>query len=370
MTPEKLKSIIEVSLIPDDLKQRLNLILPNLDKNLLFGLGMELGRRDSLPIAFGLTRRFENYAGLLQGIKKGNKQLAADFLKQLEEVAGDLNDEEKSYFLYLVLDIRSASRSLKSIFSETNFKRIIDYEISLFWELPKSEVIYLLQNHLLLLEKSFNLLLHIQVICWENDWNYGKNFSQSFGQLLLQNKEILGQPAGKTVGAWIQECLNFSLENGSQISIVKIAEFLVKNAAVQKLKDAERKTLSQILKLYEWFLDPQIDEDEVLQYKEELRAKESERINQLLSKAVQEFKADSQVIKPFEQFIAASRPMLMEDMVVPGLSFRPPNTNVNKTDSIASTIPIPPVPSFKPKVGVNIDQKLEELKKRRVRSKQ
>jgi len=277
MTLDQVKRIVADSQFPPDFKRRLGLILPNLDKYILTGLGREVSRGDSLPIAASLVEKWENFARILDGLRKSDSRAVQDFFKLLREI-GDpvINEEEKLFFLSLVLDARSLAGASKLDILPQEYENILDYEISLFWHLPKEEIMFLLQNRLLFLESKINLLNHMQVVTWEHDWDYASNFSKAFSDLLYQNKEMFGAGAPKEVGVWIKEFFNFSSPTFSQATVVGVAEFLVKDPFVQKLTGAERKTLSEILKLFIWFLEPQINETEVLGYKEEMRLKEAE----------------------------------------------------------------------------------------------
>src|SRR6185369_15840962 len=108
-------------------------------------------------------------------------------------------------------------------------------------------------------------------------------FSVSFSDVLLKNKEILGVEMKKTVGAWIQAFTNFGNTLLSERSIVNIGEFLVKHPQANKLNDSEKRTLSDILKLFIWLINPIIDEDEVLNYKEHKRTEEVHALEEALN---------------------------------------------------------------------------------------
>ncbi|MBI3232417.1 MAG: hypothetical protein HYZ51_05090 [Candidatus Doudnabacteria bacterium] len=282
MTIEEVKQIITNSRFEAGLKQRLFLALSRLGKYTLSGLGKEVSRGDSLVIADYLVSLWESFANLLEGLKNKDTNAVKSLAKFLVGNLSKFNGEDELYFLYFVLDLRALAYKDPLNLTTEQYRQLLDFEIKLFWDLPKEEIIFLLQNHLLFLESRVNLLMHMQVVTWGNDWDYMDNFSKFFSDLLYQNKEILGVNTPKTVGAWVKEFFNFSSPTFSQTTVVGVAEFLVKDPAVQKLTNVERKTLSEILKLFSWILDPEMNEEEVLLYREQIRTREAEKIEQLM----------------------------------------------------------------------------------------
>jgi len=277
---EKVKQIITDCQFPPDLKQRLGLILPRLDKYTLAGLGREVSRGDSLPVAAALTELWENFARILDGLKKADPNAIRDFFKLFAETENNQDEDQKLYFLNLALDVRALAGNSRLNFSSGQYQDILEYEISLFWNLPKEEVMFFLQNQLLLLESRVNLLEHIKVIIWQNDWDYSRDFSRTFSDLLFKNNEKLGAAGPKSVGTWVKEYFDFSSTAAFRTDVMEVAEFLVKDPSVQKLADPEKRTLSEILKLYVWLLEPNMNEDEVLSYKEELKEKQAAKAEQ------------------------------------------------------------------------------------------
>ncbi len=302
MTIEEVKQIIANSKFDTDLKNRLALLLPRLGKYSLSGLGKEVSRGDALIIADYLVSLWERFASILDGIKKTNEDSFKNLSKLLTESLAKSNGEDEFYTLNLVLDIRSLARA--KLTAELN-KQLLDYEVWLFWQLPKNEVLFLLQNHILYLSQNLNLLKDAQAAVYTNDWDYTKGFPQIFSDALLQNKEMLGQNSKRTVADWIKECINYSTGNKTHMTTFQVAGFLAKDASVQKLTRAEKTSLSEMLKLYVWFLDPQIDEDEIAKYKEEAREEKFAQIEQVNNQTTQKFQLPKEVLGKESQMNSA-----------------------------------------------------------------
>jgi|GEM_PF-5917676 len=281
MTVEKVKQIIIASKILLGLKNRLIAILSNLNNYCLTALGLEISRKDSRLIALHLVNLWEKFAQLTNGLKKDDTVAINDFFKLLSEYDELMNDDDRLYLLNLVLDVRVLSSNKRVKLSPKQYEDLLNYEISLFWYLPKEEVIFFLQNELLFLEGKVNLLEYVKVVVWQNDWDFTKDFSQSFSEQVFKNTEIL---AGKTVNSWLKDYFDFSSTSSFRKDVVQVAEFLVKNPLVQKLSNSERKTLSEILKLYVWFLEPEISEDDVINFKEQVRVNEIQKFKVFFEK--------------------------------------------------------------------------------------
>lgn len=279
MAIEEVKQIIANSKFNPDLKNRLVLLLSRLGKYTVSGLGKEVSRGDSLIIADYLVSLWENLANLLDGLKNSNGNSVENLLKLLVNSKAKSNGEDELYVLNLALDVRALAYSRRVLTSE-QYQQLLDYEIWLFWQLPKDEVLSLLQNHILYLAQKLNLSLDTQAAVYTNDWDYAVGFPQIFSTALLQNKEILGKVPTMTVGFWIQKCVNFSTNSRHQMTTFEVANFLFKEPLVQKLTQPEKKILSEILNLYAWFLNPIIDVDRIVEYKSKKIANEADEAGQ------------------------------------------------------------------------------------------
>lgn len=285
MTLEELKQIITNCKFDSALKQRLDLILPNLGKYTLSGLGKEVSRGDSVLIAESIVLRWENFAKLLSNIKSRGQNSSQNLTDFLNENLNIINGETEFYILNFVFDLRVMASSGQARLTEEQEKQIIDYEILLFWHLPKEEVLFLFRNKIMYLLNKIDLLKDTEVVVYENDWDFDENFNTVLLDALYQNKEILGVNGKKTVGMWIKDFYNFASGSRTSPTAFGIAEFMAKDPVVQKLAKSERENLSEILRLFVWLLDPLIDEAEVRSYKESVSDERFARVKEAFLQA-------------------------------------------------------------------------------------
>ena len=274
MTTEDVKQIITNSRFNPSLKQRLVLLLPRLGKYTLTGLGKEVSRGDSLIIADYLVSLWENFANLLDELKNKDGNAVDNFDKFLTENFSVFNGEDEFYVLNFVLDARSLAYNGQAKLTQMQYTRLLDFEIELFWYLPKEELLFLFRNSILYLSQKIKLLEYTQAAVYKNDLDYKKDFSRIFSEVLLQNEEKFDL---KTVGEWVKSYLKFSASAVFRTDVVQVAAFLTKDADVQKLNNANKNILSEILKLYVWFLAPEIKVDAVIDYIQQINQAEINR---------------------------------------------------------------------------------------------
>lgn len=278
MDLKKIKQEINSSNFALEYKQELISLLPELDKNTQIGLVRQVTRADNIVVAKEIVGWWKNFAKILTGLKATGPKTYDEFYGLLKQMQESLNDDVRLYFLYLVLDVRNLFYSGKIKIPQTEYVNLLKYELDMFWNLPKDEVFYLLNKNLLFLLAKIDLVKNIEVVVFDNDWDIEANFEKTFSESLLQNKEMLGAAVAKSVGQWIQDFINSSPVALSERTIVNIGNFLVKNSSVSKLSPNEKAFLSEILKLYLWFINGEIDEREVISYKEAVAEAEAKKV--------------------------------------------------------------------------------------------
>ncbi len=223
MSLGEVKQIINNSKFNSNLKQRLVLILPSLGKYTLDGLGKEVSRGDSLLIADYLVGLWENFAVLFSKLKNKEEGAGQILEKFLEKNLSEFNGDDEVYILYFVLDLRILANGNQLRVTTEQFQQLLDYEIRLFWKLSKDEILYLLKNHILFLLQKLDLVLDVQVAVYKNEWDFYKDFSKNFSNVLLQNQELLSGKEKKSIGEWIRDYINFTSPTKSQASMVGVA---------------------------------------------------------------------------------------------------------------------------------------------------
>lgn len=272
MSIDEVKQIIASSNFNPDLKNRLVLLLPRLGKYTLVGLGKEVSRGDTLIIADYIVFLWENFANLLEELKNSRNNSAENLLKLLAENKSKNNGEDEIYALSLVLDIRLLVYSKQVKLTASQYEKLLNYEIWLFPELPQEEVLFLLNTHILYLSQKFNLTLGVQAVVYKNDWDYKKNFPQVFISALIANREMIGnnpifefedKTKLQTVGNWLNDYIQESV-SGSEHKTGSIERiiYMQRNGNAQRLAENEKKSLSEIFRLYDWLRNGESSEEE------------------------------------------------------------------------------------------------------------
>ncbi len=395
MTVENCRQVINESKFPAALKQRLILILPALEKNILSGIYKEASRGDTLLIAESFTAELEKFAKIFTGLKNNDASEKESFWSLFEEKRQLLNEEDKLMFLYLVLDVKSLAMARRNYWNLDELLRLEDFEIDLFEYLPQDEVRFLLQNSLLQLAEKLDFFRGIQYLAVENQWIGEEKFVKDFMDSLSSNQENF--TVSKTVGSWISDFSQSSSVPITQRGSLQISDFMVKNTSAAQLSAKEKSFLTSLLKLFLWFSKPEINEADLASYKNEREAQKTANYNKIIGE-LRGIKKDRPLKSP-QAPSPKSAPVLK-----PISEIRPLGSQVNKLvinnqpktaqkqpEKPAQPIKLPPVnlpkaapfpgrplsihellsknvQNFPKAAGENkqqeIDQKLEELKKK------
>ncbi len=311
MTLEEVKEIITNSKFNPDLKQRMVLFLPRLGKNSLESLGKEVSRGDSVIIAEYLTSLWESFANFLDGLKNKDQNALRDLSEFFAKRLSRFNDEDEFYTLGFVLDVRAIGRRAQTQLSAEQNKKLLDFEIRMFWDLPKEEVLYLLRNNILYLLEKINLLEYTRAAIYKNNWDEGDTFNQLFLDALLQNKEMLGSGESKPVGVWIKDFLSFSVPTHSQASTFGVAEFLLRGPSIKELSKIEKEGLAEILNLFVWLTEPIIVVDEVRKFIEKTKEAQSEEVTPSSFQNTQRFTLPPELLNASKPIVKPAAPPLV-----------------------------------------------------------
>lgn len=381
MTNQNLNEILTNSVLPEDLKARLFLVLPKCEKNFQDYLARVFTRQDSLIGADDLVADIEIYIRIQDLLKTGATESKKLLIEELEKNKILLNDYDRLLFLNFLLDIRPNFSRYK--FSSSELKAIVDFELQNFWYLTKKEIIYLLEHHAFYLNAQVSLLQEIKSAVFLNSWTFDLSFPNSAFNALLSNKEPVGLNGSQVLGGWIKDFVNFNPTSFQSGDIMSIGVYFTKNSLVRALPEDERKNLSEILKLSIWLQDYSIDEDAVMLYMREQGTAKSASLTSVLYKkfeqnplaqavenqnnplqepevpeheelAQQESVIDLAETQPGVQFTQESN--MVSDIVKPEIVTKiPPQV-------ISSAVPSPKVPLTQPENFTSLEaQKLKVL---------
>jgi hypothetical protein len=312
-------------------KQILLNLLPSLGENYLLFLF-----RESVKLHF-------EYAG---GVLSEVVSMCINAEKQL--LLGNTSEAEKileiapfkgwwengAYILPWALDLQQKIKTNKKFQDTTIQNSLVKFYLNMFVFLPQSTVTFILENYCakaLKDEKKDLLLLlkkYISKMHWEGDAKLVKPFSDA----LLKNNEIL---SGKqiqvneknlpgTVSNLINDFSTSSTRSVSNLTVYDVTKYLISNKTALILENNNKEILLEILKIFLWLQKPIVTSGELEEYNE-YESSQKEYFNSQL-------------------FELQEEGGMVEKSVPPDLGL--------KNDFIQ----VPP--------PVNIDQKLEDLKKR------
>jgi hypothetical protein len=303
MTIEEAKKLINNSKFTKSNKTRLVLLINNLGFYALDGLAVEISKHSNLLIQDYIVELWQRFEKIYLGFKAGNKTVYNDFFELLNEFKNFCSwDEEVVFLLYLIMDFKSLITSKKISLSKDQQQKILEYELKIFWRLPKIEILDLMQNNLLFFNKNNNLFNLLQIAFLENDLDYKNDFINKLSESLIKNKEVLSNTVKTSIGNWINNFINFTNGGSVHFDVYGIAEFLFKSEEVKKLSSDEKNNLSEILKIFVWLKNPQIDEDQILALKQIIMDQEVSSLTEEFKKVSQNFKNNNISISNNNQY--------------------------------------------------------------------
>ena len=358
MDINEVKNVISSSRLKQASKDKLLKVLPLLAPISLTGLGREASRGDAVLAEYFIVFLWEKSAQVFQLIKSGEVQPARDlFWKLFEKYASVVNEEDRAMFLYLVMDIRRFSVGRRFSVSEAEYKKLLDYEVELLTHLPPEELQYFISNHLVMLGERFNLVLIMQMHAIDNLLENEDDFFRNCSTALLNNREPSDAIQGKIIADWLKEFSASAIGPASKMDTLHLTDFLIKNPKASKLSQEEKGYLSEVFKLYIWFMNPYFSDDEVSEYRLQLDKEKADRLAKEYEAEIQQTNLSLKQGTPERQALKNVSPISnpKENQFIPaldtGLKLSGIGQNITKK--------LPPLP---PRPSVDIEKKLEELK--------
>jgi hypothetical protein len=170
---------------------------------------------------------------------------------------------------------------------DKDFKIALNNFILVFYDqLPEDEINAIYQGELLFFMDKLKVLDELKLLAYGKDLSDLFLWSGQFLQSLQKNEEKIGikdivtngQVHQPTIGNWIVDFLTNSPQAAQGEPTLAQVDYLHKSINVKNLVDSDRELLTEVLKLYCWCLQPEINEKEIQEYIA-LKEKDEEEID-------------------------------------------------------------------------------------------
>jgi hypothetical protein len=282
VTQEILKEKINESAWDSLNKERAFAILPQLGKHSIEFLYITLGLYYGHLVIGGILDTFSMFILGTQNLLSGKSR---EIIGMLEEAPEVQEWDYGQYFLPLVLDYKQLVRLGK--IQDKDFKIALNNFILVFYDqLPEDEINAIYQGELLFFMDKLKVLDELKLLAYGKDLSDLFLWSGQFLQSLQKNEEKIGikdivtngQVHQPTIGNWIVDFLTNSPQAAQGEPTLAQVDYLHKSINVKNLVDSDRELLTEVLKLYCWCLQPEINEKEIQEYIA-LKEKDEEEID-------------------------------------------------------------------------------------------
>lgn len=271
---DQLKNSLKASKWSKESQQRILAVLPRLGKNNIEFLQNKVEGFETRLEAKYIAAVLEEEVSMLEKLIGSDTK---DFIKLLRGGYDRPSYDFGNYVLPFVLDIAWALRQHKIPQSSDLAEAVIEFEIAFFSQLPFEEVILLVQEDVVSLAKKSSMLLLLKQYYWKKFRGYKKSFSADMLAALEGNEERLGsenlsmedKKYPPTVHNWIQDYIQSLPRSISARSTFDEIQYIRTSKNVELLSEEEKAILLEIVKLHNWFINPAVNEKEIRRYEAE-----------------------------------------------------------------------------------------------------
>jgi hypothetical protein len=257
---------------PDNVKRSLLPVLPRLGKWSLSYLSQQISSTGSEYLAKEISQIISYQPEWYDSLQKSEFQKISDTTSSI--IVTDQENLHKA-LLAVILDIRSNKSIAERVPADLS-KLFDQVEVLYLHNLPVSEVTNILSERLDHIYEISDLEMEIKRYCYYRD-SLSKDDQEiiEFRKALENNEQPFGAEA-KTIKFWINDFLQ-SIASTDR-SAYNVVRYVTNNPAVKNLSDTEKSVLSDILKLYNWFFQPYVAEDEIENYEQTRMGQEPESV--------------------------------------------------------------------------------------------
>lgn len=284
---EQLKNSLKASKWSEESQKKILVVLPRLGKNNIEFLQDKVEGFETRLEAKYIALVLEEEVSMLEKLLESDTK---DFITLIRSGYDRPSYDFGQYIIPFVLDVAWGIRQHKIPQSSYLLEAILEFEIKFFSALPLDEVLLLVQENIVSLAQKTSMLLLFKQYFWRNFKGYKKTFSTDLLSALERNEEKLGsenlvieeKKYRPTVHNWIQDYIQSLPRSVSARSTFDEIQYIRTSKNVLSLREEEKTILLEIVKLHNWFLNPIVNEKEVRRYEAE-QEMEKEKTVQLVN---------------------------------------------------------------------------------------
>jgi hypothetical protein len=280
MTKEQLMELLKDSNWPAEEKRRLLGLVPKLGVNTINFLYKEIGTFFSEITADVVANSIEKTLFSIENIRNN----PSDFISLLRIAPDSPDFDFGKYLIPIIADSRPVIPLSGSVQDS-----LLKFETKVFKDLPESELQFVIKDHLLYFMGQVDVLMEMKRINYFRKIGENKNWGKKYVSYLESNEELFGKRdlvmEGKSyrpnLQYWIQDYIAALPVPVSQRTTFEEIQYLKRSSNAARLSAREQQQLLEIIKLYSWFLEPFVTEEEVVEYEEKLNQRLIAAVNEI-----------------------------------------------------------------------------------------
>lgn len=270
ITQEVLKEKINTSDWDSLNKERALAMLPQLGKHAMDFLYSNTQLYYGQLVIGGILDVFGMFISELENFLSGNSRELLNILVDAPDVQ---EWDYGQYILPLVLDQRQLVR-LGKIKDRDLINALANFVLVFYDQLPEEEINSIYQSELVFFIRHVKVLEELKLFAYRKDITDLPIWASQFLQSIQRNEEKIGlkdiitngQVHQPNIGNWVFDFLTNSPQAAQGEPTLAQVDYLHKSINVKNLVDSDRTLLTEVLKLYCWCLQPELNEKEINEF--------------------------------------------------------------------------------------------------------
>lgn len=328
---EEIKKIILSLQWEEIYKKKLIDLLPIVEENYLKSIYLELKRNGSDFIGESLTDAVSKSVEAMQKLQNGQEAEVIEILNTAPDYAWW---ENGNFVFGWYLDLGQFIKKGKINITPELHEALGVFGFKMLQYLKIEQVSELIQSFLLVGLIHFHVLMEFKTYVYRNNLITNKKAFDLFKNAISLNNENMGKQflliEGKqlppSVKNWIKDFYSWSPKGIGALNIFQLVQYSKTSANFTKLTGVEKEYILEVLKIYIWFLSPNVSETEVEEFIQFKKDEELRKFNDDFSKFVNDQKKLGGYVTTMPLVVPTPKKVVKEDVKVTS----DPSTTTNK----------------------------------------